>query len=54
LREFNEQIVATCGELGGGMGEKLTQLVLHGENYFAMSLEDAAQKWVVIESRKFG
>lgn len=54
LREFNKQIIATCGELGGGMGEKLTQLVLHGENYFAMSLEDAAEKWVVIESRKFG
>jgi hypothetical protein len=51
LREFNEQVRATCGAVGGPMAESLEKLVLYGENYFAMSLNEAAQKWVVIESR---
>jgi hypothetical protein len=51
LREFNEQVSATCGAVAGDMVDRLEQLVLHGENYFASSLEDAAQKWVVLESR---
>jgi hypothetical protein len=35
-------------------GRVLKDVVLHGENYFASSLQDAAQKWVVIESRNYG
>jgi hypothetical protein len=47
LHEFNEQVDAVCDVAG----RVLRNEVLYGENYFAMSLNDAAQKWVVIESR---
>jgi hypothetical protein len=50
LREFNEQVDATCDVAG----RVLRNEVLFGENYFASSLQDAAQKWVVIESRNYG
>lgn len=50
LREFNEQVDATCDVAG----RVLKDVVLHGENYFSMCLKDAAQKWVVIESRNYG
>jgi len=48
LAEFNEIVAATCDEAG----RVLEQVVLRGENYFAMSLEDAAQKWVVLEAKR--
>jgi len=53
LREFNEQVRASCSTFAStdSMADRLVQLVLHGENYFASSLEEAAQKWVVLESR---
>jgi hypothetical protein len=50
LREFNEKVDAVCDVAG----RVLKDVVLHGENYFASSLQDAAQKWVVIESRNYG
>lgn len=50
LREFNLEVVATCDVAG----RVLKDVVLHGENYFSMSLRDAAQKWVVLESRQHG
>ena len=50
LREFNEQVDAVCDVAG----RVLKDVVLHGENYFASSLEDAAKNWVVIESRNYG
>jgi len=50
LREFNEKVDATCDVAG----RVLKDVVLHGENYFAMSLEEAARRWVVIESRNYG
>jgi hypothetical protein len=48
LAEFNEIVAATCD----GAGRVLEEVVLRGENYFAMSLEDAAQKWVVLEAKR--
>jgi len=50
LREFNESVDAACDQAG----RVLVNAVLHGENYFAMHLEEAAQKWLVLESRKNG
>lgn len=50
LREFNEKVDATCDVAG----RVLKDVVLHGENYFASSLEEAAQKWIVLESRNYG
>lgn len=50
LREFNEQVDAECCSLG----RVLKDVVLHGESYFRMYLEEVAQKWVVIESRNYG
>jgi len=50
LREFNEQVDATCNVAG----RCLRNEVLFGENYFSMCLQDAAQKWLVIESRNYG
>jgi len=50
LREFNEKVDATCDVAG----RVLKDVVLHGESYFSMCLQDAAQKRVVIESRNYG
>jgi hypothetical protein len=51
--EFTVEACHACNALTDGEAGRaaLKQLVLHGENYFSMSLEEAAQKWVVIESR---
>ena len=50
LREFDEAVNAACDQAN----RVLVNAVLHGENYFGAYLEEAAQKWVVLESRNYG
>jgi hypothetical protein len=53
--DFTVAACLACNSLVDGEAARaaLKQLVLHGENYFSMSLEEAAQKWVLIESRNY-
>ena len=45
-REFGNQRQFDAGVLEGcGGNEQLAKLILHGENYVAMSLADAAQEY---------
>ena len=49
LDEFNDRIELLCP--ANCLNSVLKDMVLNGENYFGMSLREAAQKWVVFESR---
>jgi hypothetical protein len=50
LAEFNDAVDVACDTAG----RVLNDVVLGGENYFGSHLSDAAQKWVVLEARRYG
>ena len=54
LNHFNREVGTACDGAAEGEGGRLKKMVLSGESYFASSLEQAAQKWVVLESRNYG
>jgi|694.fasta_scaffold12563_29 hypothetical protein len=55
LNHFNKEVGNACEWAAEGEDRsRLKKMVLSGESYFASSLEEAAQKWVVIESRNYG